>query len=78
MTEAALKLRETLIGLPEADRAWLAAELAASLDGGPEVAADEAWDTEIGRRAAEVKDGTASLIGWNSVSSRLDRRLSKP
>jgi putative addiction module component (TIGR02574 family) len=78
MTEAALRLRETLMGLPEADRAWLAAELAASLDGRPEAAADEAWDTEIERRAAEVKAGTASLIGWDAVSLRLDQRLSKP
>ncbi len=77
MTEAALRLRETLMALPDADRAWLAAELAASLDGRPEASAEDAWDAEIERRAAEVKAGTASLIGWDALSSRLDHRLSK-
>jgi len=60
---------------PEADRAWLAAELAASLDGRPESTANEAWDSEIERRADEVRDGTASLTGWDEVSSRLDISL---
>ncbi len=78
MTDATLRLRETLMTLPEADRAWLAAELAASLDGWPEASSNEAWDSEIGRRAVEVRDGTAKLTGWDEVSSRLDRRLSKP
>ena len=78
MTDAALRLREALMTLPDADRAWLAAELAASLDGRPEASASEEWDGEIGRRAAEVRDGTAKLIGWDEVSSRLDQRLSKP
>lgn len=78
MTEAAVRLRETLLTLPEEDRAWLAAELAASLDGPPDVDADEAWDGEVQRRIAELRTGKAKLLSWADVSERLEDRLKKP
>ena len=78
MTEAAVRLRETLLTLPEEDRAWLAAELAASLDGPPDLDADEAWDGEVQRRIAELRTGKAKLLSWADVSERLEDRLKKP
>ena len=78
MTEAAVRLREALMTLPEADRAWLAAELAASLDGPADAGAAEAWDEEVQRRIADVRAGKAKLVGWAEVSERLEGRIKKP
>ncbi|MFI5197922.1 MAG: addiction module protein [Thermoanaerobaculia bacterium] len=78
MTEAAVRLRETLLTLPEEDRAWLAAELAASLDGPPEADAAQAWDEEVQLRIADVRAGKTKLVNWAEVSERLEGRLKKP
>ena len=76
--EVAVRLRETLLTLPEEDHAWLAAELAASLDGPPDADAAEAWDGEVQRRIAELRTGKAKLLSWADVSERLEGRLKKP
>mgnify|MGYP001328639897 CR=1 FL=1 len=78
MTEAALRIRATLMELTEADRAWLAAELAASLDGPPDTDAAEAWSAEIQRRATEVREGKVELLEWSDVKARLEARLKRP
>jgi hypothetical protein len=78
MTETAVRLRETLLTLPEEDRAWLAAELAASLDGPRDADAAEVWDQEVQRRVAEATAGTVKLLSWAQVSERLEGRLKKP
>lgn len=78
MTEAAARLRKALLTLPEEDRAWLAAELAASLDGSADAGASEAWDEEVQRRIAEVRAGNAKLLTWGEVSERLEGQLKKP
>jgi putative addiction module component (TIGR02574 family) len=78
MTDAAVRLRETLLTLPEEDRAWLAAELAASLDGPPDADVAEAWDAEVQRRIAEVRAGKAKLVSWAEVSEQLKAALKKP
>ncbi|MGA7990221.1 MAG: addiction module protein [Thermoanaerobaculia bacterium] len=78
MTDAAVRLRETLLTLPEEDRAWLAAELAASLDGPPDADVAEAWDAEVQRRIAEVRAGKAKLVSWAEASEQLKAALKKP
>ncbi|MFI5182100.1 MAG: addiction module protein [Thermoanaerobaculia bacterium] len=75
MTGAAKKLRNTLMELSEQDRAWLASELIASLDGPPDPDAEDAWAREIHRRAAEIELGTVKPIAWKDVKARLDGRL---
>jgi len=60
MTQAAMDLREQLSRLPEQDRAALAKFLLDSLDGEVDDDAEEAWATELERRAAAVRAGTAS------------------
>jgi hypothetical protein len=72
MTGAAVRLRETLLTLPEEDRAWLPAELAASLHGPADADAAGAWDVEVQRRIAEVKSGNAKLVSWTEISERLE------
>ena len=53
--------------LPAEDRARLAEELLASLQDDPESEADAAWDLEIGRRAEQVRSGTAKLVSAEGV-----------
>ncbi len=38
-------------------------------------AVEAAWETEIGRRLAEVKSGRARSAGFDEVFARLDRRF---
>jgi putative addiction module component (TIGR02574 family) len=77
VTETAEALREALLKLPVEDRAELAAELLASLDGPPDDGVEEAWNAEIERRVGEVDSGAVKLDEWSDVRARLEHRLRK-
>lgn len=53
------------------DRAELAAELIASLDGPTDPDAATAWDEEIRRRVDALEAGTEKLESWESVKLRI-------
>ena len=67
-------LRQQALELPEADRAELARDLVASLDGPGDADVADAWDKEILRRLAEIDAGTAELIDRDELSRRLQQR----
>lgn len=67
-------LRQQALELPEADRAELARDLVASLDGPPDSDVTEAWDKEILRRLADIDAGTAELIDRDELTRRLRQR----
>jgi putative addiction module component (TIGR02574 family) len=69
MADAARILDEAL-ALDVAERATLARELIASLDG-IDADADAAWTVEIRRRIDDVEAGTASVEDWEAVRLRL-------
>lgn len=69
------ELRTILLALPREERAALARELIASLDGPADADADESWARDIERRAAEVHDGTARLVDWETAKARISARL---
>ncbi|HYV40883.1 MAG TPA: addiction module protein [Thermoanaerobaculia bacterium] len=71
------ELLETALKLPSRDRARLAGELIASLDGPPDEGAEEAWAAEIERRAAEVDSGKVKLLDWETVRDRAKRESRK-
>lgn len=71
------KLRAEALNLPESDRAELAQQLVASLDGAPDPGVEEAWDAEIRRRLAEIDAGTAKLIDRAEFSRRMRARISR-
>lgn len=77
MTATAQALRDAVLNLPEEDRAWLAAELLASLDGPPDPDAEAAWKIEIERRVEEIESGAVELLDWDVVKTRLDEKLRK-
>lgn len=73
MTRAAKDLLADALRLDLEERAELAAELLASLDGPSDPDAAEAWDAEIERRIAAIDAGTVTLEPWDEVRRRIAR-----
>ena len=71
VTELSQRARE----LAPEDRARLAQELLASLEGDLEPEVDAAWDAELRRRIAEVDAGAIKLIPADEVFARVRRTL---
>ena len=71
------KVRSEALKLTDEERAKLAHDLVASLDGEIEVNADQEWDLEVSRRLAEIDSGTAILIDRAEFSRRLRERLNQ-
>lgn len=61
--------------LPETDRARLAHDLLATLDGAPDSDVSEAWEQEIARRLAEVENETATTLSRAELNKRLSNRI---
>jgi putative addiction module component (TIGR02574 family) len=59
--------------LNESDRADLIGVLIRSLDTASEEGVEEAWRTEVERRAREVESGVVKTIPWEVVRERLAR-----
>jgi len=71
MTTQARKLYDAALALPVADRAELAADLLASLDGTPDADVAAAWDVEIERRAHAAVASPEDDVSWESVRAEL-------
>lgn len=71
------KVRSEALTLSESERAELAHDLVASLDGPPDADADAAWEAEILRRASEIESGTANLIDREEFRRRMRARISR-
>lgn len=69
-------LREEALALSEAERAHLAHDLVASLDGPAEQDVADAWDKEIVRRINEIDSGSATLLDVSEVISDIRKRIS--
>jgi putative addiction module component (TIGR02574 family) len=77
MSKAELEaLRKAALALSENERARLAKDLVASLDG-PDDDGDvaKAWNVEILRRLNEIESGTAQLVDANEALARVRARL---
>jgi len=75
MTQQALDPLQKALSLSEEERAALADSLLASLDGGVDEGAEEAWEQEISRRIADIDSGKAKMIPWEEVREKLLSRL---
>jgi len=71
------KVRSEALELTDEERARLAHDLVASLDGEIEVNADQEWSLEVSRRLAQIDSGTAVLIDRAEFSRRLRERLNQ-
>lgn len=74
-TRAKLLADALQLALPE--RAELAAELLASLDGAPDSDAEAAWSAEIERRAERARSGEDDGRPWPEVHDRILNGLAK-
>ncbi|MCX6619083.1 MAG: addiction module protein [Acidobacteria bacterium] len=79
MTQRARELLCDALALPSEERADLAAELIASLDGpaGDPAEVEAAWAAEIERRARRVLDGESAGEPWEETCRRIAGRLPK-
>ncbi len=77
MGEGAKKLLSQALRLPLDERAELAADLIASIDGQPDKDADAAWAAEIERRATRALAGESEGRPWREVLKRLDPERGK-
>jgi putative addiction module component (TIGR02574 family) len=68
-------LRDAALALSEAERAKLARDLIASLDGPADDDVTEAWDIELCRRINEVEIGKAQLLDVEDVLARIRARI---
>ena len=77
MTKATEKILESALALNLDERAELAAELLASLDGAPDKDAEAAWAREIERRAERARLGADPGRPWPEVRDRIKRGLAR-
>ena len=77
MTKAAQELLADALRLDTTDRAKLAAELLASLDGEPEEDVEAAWAEEVERRIDEIESGAVKLVPWEDVKRRVEKEILK-
>jgi putative addiction module component (TIGR02574 family) len=61
--------------LAATERAELAAELIASLDGPADSDAEEAWAAELERRTVSIDAGTATLESWHDLKQRIEQEI---
>jgi len=71
MSNRARKLLQDAMELPVSERAELAADLLASLDGEPDNEVEAAWAAEIERRAREALADPDDDIPWETVRAEL-------
>ncbi len=71
MTGVARKLLQDLLALPEEDRAELASELIASLDGPPDADWEETWLHELDRRVAAAEANGDTGDDWAAVRASI-------
>jgi putative addiction module component (TIGR02574 family) len=74
MTKAAEDVLHDALALPLGQRAEIAAELLASLDGEPQEGVEAAWQAEIASRVERVQRGEASGRPWAEVRADIEQR----
>lgn len=75
MTQGATDVLEQALKLSTEERARLAAELLASVDGAPDADAASAWAAEIDARVARVQSSGPTGDDWAVVRERASQSL---
>jgi putative addiction module component (TIGR02574 family) len=71
MSNRARKVLHDALELPLPERAELAADLLASLDGEPDADVEAAWASEVERRAREALANPDDDVAWETVRAEL-------
>jgi putative addiction module component (TIGR02574 family) len=64
MNSVAKQLYDSALGLPDSERADLAASLIESLDAGADADVAALWDAEIARRVRDLDSGDVTTVPW--------------
>jgi putative addiction module component (TIGR02574 family) len=75
VTKPAEKVLSEALTLDLRERAEVAAQLIASLDGEPEQDVEAAWAAEVDRRIEAVEAGRAKLVPWADVERRVEEEI---
>ena len=75
MTKAAKVVLADALCLGPDERAGLAVEVLASLDGPADQDAESAWEQEISRRGQAIEAGTVELESWDDVKRRIEKEI---
>lgn len=75
MRDAARKLLQEVLALPEDERLELASKIIASVDGPRDAGWDAAWLSELDRRVDAAKSHDESGADWTDIRSRVLKRL---
>lgn len=77
MDAVAEKILQEALALPAESRAELVDSLLGSLDNDAVEGVDEAWRTEISKRAADIESGAVETVSWEEVQLGLRQRLQR-
>jgi putative addiction module component (TIGR02574 family) len=77
MSKTGQEVLHEALQLDLSERAELAAELLASLDGEPDEDVEAAWAAEVERRAARARSGQDIGKPWEEVRDQIRNALSK-
>lgn len=77
MSKAGEKVLDEALRLEPSERAELASELLASLDGEPDEDVEAAWAAEIERRAARARSGKDGGRSWTEARDAAKDALSE-
>jgi putative addiction module component (TIGR02574 family) len=75
MTRAAKAVLADALRLGPDERAELAVEVLASLDGPADAEAESAWELEVRRRIEAIDAGTVELEPWEDVKHRIEKDI---
>lgn len=74
-TDTLNRLRTQISVLPESERAALAREIIAGLDGKRDDAVEQSWHDAIMRRLAQVESGQAGMLTRDAFRRRMRSRI---
>jgi hypothetical protein len=77
MSDEARHILEKALRLPLTERAAMAAELIASMDGEPDADAEKAWAAEIEHRAARAIGGESTGREWDTALGEIAAKHSR-
>ena len=75
MEKSGKQILTDALSLPEADRAALARELIASLEGPADVNLEEAWVREIERRVKELDEDPTIARDWRDAIKNVEEKV---
>jgi len=75
MTKAAKAVLADALRLGPGERAEVATEVLASLDGPADQDAESAWEQEISRRVQAIETGAVELESWDDVRRRIENEI---